>query len=190
MSARKKPRSAGSGSPATGEPEYLVVGSLRRAHGVHGEMVMEVITDFPERLRQGTQVFVGSAHTPLVMEGVRGHGEGLIIKLQGVGAPEEAARLRNQLVYVTAADRPPLPQGQFYEHELIGFKVVDSETNEEIGTLSEILRTGANDVYVVARPGGDEVLLPVIASVVLMLDSDLRVIQVRLLPGLLDGAQR
>ena len=186
MPARKKASSAGSGSPSDGEPEYLVVGSLRRAHGVHGEMVMEIITDFPERLKPGTTVHVGPLYAPMTIENARHHSEGLIIKFREIGSPEEAARYRNKPVYVTAADRPPLPAGHYYDHQLVGFAVVDDDTNEVIGTLSEILRTGANDIYVVRRPDGGEVLLPVIPSVVLSLDVNSRTFRVHLLPGLIE----
>ena len=186
MAARKNPKIAGSGSPSTGEPEYLVVGSLRRAHGVRGAMVMEVHTDFPERLKAGTTVFVGPAHTPMVIVEARYHNEGLIIKFDGLQTPEDAGRYRNQLVYVTTADRPPLPEGQYYEHELLGFAVVEDDTHATLGTLSEIMRTGANEIYVVTRPDGSEVLLPVIASVVLELNASARTIRVHLLPGLIE----
>ncbi len=147
---------------------------------------MEVHTDFPERLKAGTTVFVGASHTSMVIEGARYHNEGLIIKFSGLQTPEEAGRYRNQLVYVTAADRPPLPEGHFYEHELLGFSVVEDDTNETLGTLSEIMRTGANEIYVVTRPDGSEVLLPVIASVVLGLNVSARTIRVHLLPGLIE----
>jgi 16S rRNA processing protein RimM len=186
MAARKKAKNVGSGSPSDGEPEYLVVGSLRRAHGVRGEIVMEVVTDFPERLQSGTQVYLGSLHTPMMIHGVRSHSEGLLIKFTGIDTPEEAARHRNKLVYVTTADRPPLPEGHYYEHQVLGFAVVDHDTDETIGALSEILRTGANDIYVVKRPDGAEVLLPVIPSVVLDLDMNRRMIRVHLLPGLIE----
>ncbi len=186
MPAARKPRNTGSGSPSTGEPEYLVVGSLRRAHGVHGEMVMEVITDFPERLKPGSRVYVGEAYKPMTIESVRPHSEGLLIKFRGLTSPEEAARYRNKVVYVTTADRPPLPEGQHYEHEVLGFAVVEEGTGASIGTLREIMHTGANDIYVVERPDGGEVLLPVIASVVLGFDMIERTIRVHLLPGLID----
>ena len=186
MAARKTAKNAGSGSPVDGEPEYLVVGSLRRAYGVRGEMVMEVHTDFPERLKTGTTVYVGPSHAPMVIEGARHHNEGLIIKFGGLHTPEEAGRYRNQLVHVTSADRPPLPEGHYYEHQLIGFSVIDDDTNETLGTLSEIMRTGANEIYVVSRLDGSEVLLPVIASVVLDLNVSTRRIRVHLLPGLIE----
>ncbi len=186
MVGRKKARTAGSGSPPVGEPEYLLVGSLRRAHGIRGEMVMEVDTDFPERLKPGTGVYVGPSHRSMLIQGTRAHSEGMLIKLEGVDSPETAARYRNQSVYVTTASRPPLPAGHYYEHQVIGFAVVEEETGETIGTLSGIMRTGANDIYVVERPNGGEVLLPVIASVVLGLNAETRTIRVHLLPGLID----
>ena len=186
MPARKRASNAGSGSPSHGEPEYLVVGSLRRSHGVRGEMVMEIVTDFPERLGPGTRVYVGAFHTPMIIEDLRPHLEGLIIKFHEVQSPEEAARYRNKPVYVTTADRPALPEGYYYDHQLLGFAVVNNDTGETIGSLSEIMRTGANDIYVVRRADGSEVLLPVIPSVVLELDVKGRTIRVHLLPGLIE----
>lgn len=188
MAPRTNAKSVSSGSPPRGEPEYLVVGSLRRAHGVRGDMLMEVLTDFPERLKPGTAVFVGPQHAPMLIERVRPHREGLLIGFSGVESPEATERYRNKAVYVTTADRPPLPAGQYYEHQVLGFTVVKDETEETIGVLSEILRTGANDIYVVKRPDGSEVLLPVIASVVLALEPDRRMIRVHLLPGLIEDS--
>ena len=188
MASKKNSSKIGSGSPTNGEPVYLVVGYLRRAHGVRGEMVMEVHTDFPERLKPKTKVFVGEDYQPMMIGSACNHGEGLLIKLDGLDTPEDAARYRNQLVYVTAADRPPLPKGKFYVHELIGFDVVDEEKNS-IGTLSEIMQTGANDVYVVTRPDASEILLPVIPSVVLDIDADRRLIRVHLLDGLIEDQE-
>jgi 16S rRNA processing protein RimM len=188
MAPKKDSSNKGSGSPTKGEPDYLIVGYLRRAHGVRGEMVMEIHTDFPERLKPETKVFVGKDYQPMTIATARNHSEGLLIKLNGIDAPEEAARYRNQLVYVTAADRPPLPKGQFYVHELIGFEVVDEEDGL-IGKLTEILQTGANDVYVVTRPDASEVLLPVIPSVVLEIDADRRLIRVHLLDGLIEDQE-
>ena len=174
-----------SGSPIFGEPEYLVVGYLRRSHGLRGEMIMEIYTDFPERLKPSTEVYIGDSRQKLVISGTRYHQEGIIIKFQGLDTPERAAAYRNQHVYVKSADRPVLPKGQFYHHELIGFDVV-TESGEPIGRLSEIVQTGANDVYVVRRADGKEILLPVIASVIIAIDVEIRKINIRPIPGLLD----
>ncbi len=166
-------------------PDYLVVGYLRRPHGVRGEVVMEIHTDFPQRLKPGTRVFIGEQHLPLLIAQTRSHAEGLLIRFEGLDTPEAAARYRNQYVYVRAADRPPLPKGQYYHHELLGCRVVD-EREGDLGVLTEILETGANDVYVVRRPDGREVLLPAIASVMLEVQVEARVVRVHLPAGLLD----
>lgn len=146
---------------------------------------MELHTDFPERLKEGARVYVGETFRPMQIVDTRTHNAGLIVKFDGLEDPEEAGRYRNLWVYVTAADRPPLPEGQYYHHELVGFEVVD-EHDQQIGTLAEILQTGANDVYVVTRKDGSETLLPVIPSVVLEIQTDRHRILVRLIPGLLD----
>jgi 16S rRNA processing protein RimM len=185
MAVKKTANNSVSGSPLDGEPEYLVVGYLRRPHGVHGEMIMEVQTDFPERLKPDTDVYIGDVHKRLIITSTRFHNEGLLIKFQAVDTPEEAGRYRNQSVYVKAADRPALPEGQYYHHELIGFTIVD-EKGELIGSLTEIMQTGANDVYVVRQAEGREILLPVISSVILAVEMGSRRIRVRLIPGLLD----
>lgn len=174
-----------SGSP-DGEPVYLAVGFLRRAHGVHGEIMMDVHTDFPERLRSGRKLFVGEKHKPVTLASVRTHAKGRLVKFEGVESPEEGAQYRNQWVYVRAADVPPLPAGQMYQHELFGFKVVDEDGNL-LGELAEIIATGANDVYVVRDESGREILLPAIPSVILDLDREQRLMHVHLLDGLIPG---
>jgi 16S rRNA processing protein RimM len=115
MTARKRKVMADPGSPP-GEPEYLVVGFLRRAHGLQGEMLMDVVTDFPERLKPGTTIYVGERHEPRIIETSRGHARGILIRLQGVASPEMTAAFRNQAMYVLTADRPKLPDGQYYHH--------------------------------------------------------------------------
>ena len=186
MPSNKSFSHAGSGSPSAGEPVYLAIGHLRRPHGVHGEMVMEVHTDFPERIKTGMKVFVGESHEAMVIDAARFHNEGLIVKFQGVETPEDVGRYRNLWVYVASADRPPLPNGQYYFHELIGLQVVD-EKDESIGVLTEIMETGANNVYVVTRADGSEVLLPAIPSVILDVEMGRRLMRVHLLDGLLDN---
>ncbi len=147
---------------------------------------MEVITDFPERLTQGTRVYVGSPHAARVIAAARSHPDGMVIKLNGVDSQEAAGALRRQVVCVKTDERPRLPSGTYYHHELIGFKVV-TEEGRLIGMLKQILQTGANDVYVVSHEGGGEVLVPVIASVVVGIETETRQIRIREMPGLLDG---
>jgi 16S rRNA processing protein RimM len=171
-----------SGSP-NGEPVYLVVGFLRRPHGLHGEIVMDLHTDFPERLRSGRRLLVGEEHKPLTLAGARQHQSGMLVKFKGIETPEDIGRYRNQWVYIKVSDAPPLPEGQIYQHELFGFKVVD-ENDNSLGELVEIIETGANNVYVVKDDSGREILLPAIPSVILDLDVEHRSMRVHLLEGL------
>lgn len=171
-----------SGSPI-GEPLYLSVGFLRRPHGVQGEIIMDLHTDFPERMKVGRKLFVGETYQPMTLTSVRPHQSGLLVKFKDIQTPEEAGKYRNQWVFIQAKDAPPLPDGKIYQYELIGFKVVDENENP-LGTLTEILETGANDVYVVKDDAGKELLLPNIPSVILDLDAGRRLLKVHLLEGL------
>jgi len=171
-----------SGSP-DGEPVYLTVGLLRRPHGVSGEIILDLHTDFPERLKSGRKLFLGEEYKPMTLVSARPHAKGMLIKFKGVETPEDVGQFRNQWVYVKASDVPPLPDGQLYQHELFGFSVVD-ESDNLLGELVEILETGANDVYVVKDANGREILLPAIPSVILELDPARRLIRVHLLEGL------
>jgi 16S rRNA processing protein RimM len=171
-----------SGSP-TGEPLYLTVGFLRRPHGLRGEIIMDLHTDFPERLKPGRKLFVGDSYKPMSLESSRQHGKGVLMKLKGIETPEEAGQYRNQWVFVKTKDVPALPEGQHYQHELFGIKVVD-ENDQPLGELVEIIETGANDVYVVRDDSGKEILLPAIPSVILDLDIHRGFLKVHLLEGL------
>ena len=171
-----------SGSP-DGEPVYLTVGFLRRPHGLQGEIIMDLHTDFPERMKNGRKLLVGDEHQPMTLTSVRPHQSGLLVKFEGIVTSEDAGKYRNQWVFIPAKDAPPLPDGQIYQHELFGFKVLD-ENGNLLGELVEILETGANDVYVVRDESGKEILLPAIPSVILDLEVGRRMIRVHLLEGL------
>lgn len=174
----------GSGSPSVGEPEYLVVGFLRRPHGIRGELLMDVHTDFPERLKTGQTIYVGDDYKPVVLASRRSHGQGMLVRFRGIKTPEDAGRYRNTWVYVPTANRPELPEGEFYHHQLIGLNVVTDE-DRGLGILVDILETGANDVYVVRDTDGHETLLPAIPPVILDVNLADRQMRVHLLDGLI-----
>ena len=146
---------------------------------------MDVHTDFPERLRGGTKVFLGDDHAPARIASTRTHGGALLVALRGLDSPEAVGYLRNTWVYVTAADRPPLPKGQVYHHQILGFRAL-AEDGRELGALTEILSTGANDVYVLKSSEGKELLLPAIPDVILAINMEKREIRVHLLEGLIE----
>jgi len=184
MASKSTTATAESGSPPVGEPEYLEVGFLRRPHGVKGEILMDIRTDFPERLKTGMTVFVGEQYQPMVIASLRPHAKGLLIRIRGAKNPEDAGLYRNTSVFVPTAGRPKLPEGEYYHHELLGLNVV-TDDGDELGVLMDIIETGANDVYLVRDADGKEVLLPVIPPVILGVDLADRQIRVHLLDGLI-----
>jgi len=155
---------------------------------VQGELLMDVSTDFPERLRRGVQVFVGEDHRPMRITHRRVHQNALLISLEGVDTAEQAGELRNSFVYVRADDRPKLPEGEYYHHQIIGLRVV-TETGRLLGVLTQILETGANDVYIVQPEQGPEILLPAIEAVIGEIDLERGEMRVHPLPGLLPDEQ-
>lgn len=170
------------GSP-DGEPVYLTVGFLRRPHGLQGEMIMDLRTDFPERMKSGRKLLVGKEYKPMTLASARPHQKGMLVRFKGIETPEEAGQYRNQWVYIESKDAPELPEGQVYQHELLGYQVVN-ENARPLGELVEILETGANNVYVVKDETGHELLLPAIPAVVLNIDPERRVMRVHVLEGL------
>lgn len=175
---------ANPGSPQSGEPDFLAVGKLRRPHGVRGEILMDVYTDFPERIRPGVVLYAGEQHQRLHVRSTRWHKSAMLIAFEEFSNREQVGELRNHIVHVPAGDRPPLEEGEYYHHQLIGLIVV-TESGKPLGAVREILETGANDILIVNTPGSGEVLLPVIDEVILDIDLDRAQIRVHLLPGLM-----
>ena len=177
------------GSPAAGGPAFLVVGKIRRPHGVDGDVLVEVYTDFPERLDPKAVIYAGEAHIPLKIRRQRIHNNGILLAFDDYTTPEQVGRFRNQNLYIVVADAKELPEGEFYYYELLGLSVMD-EKGASLGEVTEIIQTGANDVYVVANEAGHEILLPAIAEVILDVDLESKMMQVHLLPGLVEDGDR
>jgi 16S rRNA processing protein RimM len=165
------------GPSTSGGPVFLVVGKLRRPHGVQGEIQMEVVTDKPHHLTPGNTYFYGDEHTPLVLSSRRPHGALILVAFEGIDDRDQAARLTNQLLYITRASLPALPEGEYYHYQLEGLRAV-LESGEVLGTLREVLETGSNDVFVVQDPAGREILLPVVEGVILNVDLEKQTITV------------
>jgi 16S rRNA processing protein RimM len=173
------------GSPQ-GEPLFLAVGRLGRPHGLRGEVVLILLTDFPERLQPKVEVFLGEEHIPMIIRSRREHQNYLLLKFDGYDTPEAVGELRNQPLFVRADDRPVLPEGEYYHHQIIGLNVID-EQGKSMGMVTDILSTGSNDVYIVQPDSGTEILLPATEEVILDINLDLGHIRVHLIPGLLPG---
>ena len=176
-------------TPPTGPPPFLLLGQVLRPHGVRGELRVEVLTAYPERIVPQQRVYLGpdpadvSAARLYTIAQARRHQQYLILQLAEVGDRNAAELLREQYVMVAFEDAIPLEDDEYYLFQVIGLEVVTTE-GEALGRITDVLETGANDVFVVRGPRG-EVLLPVIDECVQCIDFDAGTITVRLLEGLL-----
>lgn len=170
-------------------PEYLVLGEVLRPHGVRGELRIRILTDYPERIGDLKTVYLGTdiespALKPYSVVGMRMHQNYGLLTLQDITSRDKADRLRGQLIMVDIDHAVPLEEGEFYLFELLGLEV-KTETGESLGTISEIIETGANDVYVVDSPRYGEVLVPVTEETVLETNIPAGIVTVRLPEGLI-----
>lgn len=163
------------------------IGRLAGTFGVRGSLKMVALTDFPERFHSMQRVILnqGGRLQTLTIESVQPHQQQFLIKFKGVDNKEEARLLVNALLQVEEKDVHPLPEGVYYHFQLIGLQVFDRERGL-LGEISDILETGANDVYVVHSPRYGEVLIPATKEVVLDIDLDKGRVDVDLLPGLIE----
>jgi len=168
------------GSSNIDEPVYLTIGHLGKSHGLSGEILLYLTTDFPERIRKGKTVYLGKDFRPISIELVRKHQKGLLLKFDGIDTIEEVELLSKETVFVKTDSLPVLPDGEYYHHQLLGMNVYD-ESGNEIGILTEILETGANDVYVVTGKQGKEELIPALKQNLVNIDIKNKSMVVKLL---------
>ncbi len=174
------------GSPSAGEPAYFEAGFVRRPHGVKGELLVEIDTYYEGAILPGTVIYLGENHLPMNLLSSRPHNQGLLIQLDEIINPEQAGQYRLQRIFVPSTiKRREMQSGEYYNDEIIGLSV-RNDLDQDLGKLSEIIKTGANDVYVVSKPGERDILLPVIPDVIQKIDIEKGEITVHILPGLLD----
>ena len=186
QSDRKERGSKAQGSAL--EPRYLVVGQIAGAHGLQGELKVKLLTDDPNRFSQLDQVFLGlndEEPTARKLQGYRLHKDRALLQLEGCNDRATAQTLRGLLVQVPREEAIPLEEDEYFEHQILGLSVwtVDGTC---LGTIEEIVYTGAHEVYVIQNPapGQREILIPAIKDVVLEVDLDAGRLTVELLEGL------
>jgi len=175
-----------SGRPQTNRE--VVVGRVGRAHGVRGEVAVDVRTDDPEsRFVVGARLVTDPAAAgPLTVAATRPHQGRLLVRFDEVPDRSAADGLRGVLlvVEVSEEDRPPDPE-EFYDHHLVGLRVQDQAGNV-VGEVAEVLHHPAHDVLVVRRTEGPDALVPFVADLVPDVDLEHRRVTVADRPGLLD----
>ncbi|WP_392672882.1 ribosome maturation factor RimM [Streptomyces sp. LN785] len=169
----------------------LVVARIGRAHGIKGEVTVEVRTDEPElRLGPGAVLTTDpSAIGPLTIETGRVHSGRLLLRFEGVRDRTAAEALRNTLLIadVDPAELPEDPE-EFYDHQLIDLDVVLAD-GTEIGRITEISHLPSQDLFIVERPDGSEVMIPFVEEIVTGIDLEEQRAVITPPPGLIDDSQ-
>ncbi|NDJ51884.1 MAG: 16S rRNA processing protein RimM [Chloroflexi bacterium] len=181
--SRKQERAAD--EPQSGRVEYLVVGQITRPHGVRGEVAIKVLTDYPGRLQALKTLYLGDDHQPYEVQRLRPHRGGLIAQFVGINDRDEAEHLRRLYVKIHINDAVPLEDGEYYLFQIQNMLVV-TEDGEELGRITNIIETGANDVFVISSASGREILIPAIPDVIRKVDTDAGVMTIHVLDGLID----
>ena len=142
---------------------------------------MLVLSEVPDRFAVGAVVYLEDGH-PLTVESSRAHKDRLLITFREVRDRDTAEALKDALLVVPESMSPPLPEGSWWDHQLLGCEVV-TESGRALGTLAELIHTPANDVWSVIADDR-ETLIPALKDVIVSIDVAGKHIVVREIPGL------
>lgn len=164
--------------------EYLEAGKIVNTHGIKGEVKIMPYCDSPELLCEFDRLFMGKSLKEIYIQRSRVQKNMIICKIEGVDTPEDAEKLRNQMLYMHRDDLE-LDEDTYFIQDLIGMTVKNADTGEIYGTIDDVFQTGANDVYSI-KNGDKSYLIPAIADVVITTDIDSGIMTIRPLEGLFD----
>ncbi len=169
--------------PETPANDFIGIGKVLAPWGNLGKMKVELTTDFPERFAPFSRVYID--RKPATIESVHWQKGAAIIKLDTVNSREEVESLRGTLVEIPESELRPLPEGQYYQFQLIGLEVWTTQ-GEMLGKITDIISAPANDIYVVRGEAGEN-LIPAIEDVVKKIDLEKGQITIEPIPGLLNA---
>lgn len=167
--------------------DLLQVGIITTTHGVNGEVKVFPTTDDPARFKKLKQVVLdtGREKLSLSVAHVKFFKNLVILKFKDYDNINDVEKWKSKGLYVTRENAVKCEKDEYFIADLIGLSVVSDE-GEALGELSEVLSTGANDVYAVTKGGEKDLLLPAIRECILSIDMDRRVMTVHVMDGLRD----
>ncbi len=164
--------------------EFLEAGRVVGTHGVRGMLRIQPWSDDSGFLADFKTVYLGDDKSPFKIEKAQAHGRITLASLVGVDSIEAAEKLRNKTVFVKRDDIQ-LPEGRVFVSELIGCSVTDADSGVNLGKISDVSATGANDVWHI-KQGEKEYLVPAIDDVIVSIDIDCEAVVIRPLKGIFD----
>ncbi len=163
------------------------VGVISSTHGIRGEVKVFPTTDDVKRFKKLKEVILDTGKEDIILniESVKFFKQFAILKFKEYNNINDIEKYKGKSLYVERANAVRLQKDEYFIADLMGCKVID-EDEKPLGVLKDVLETGANDVYIVTSPEGKELLFPAIKECVLKVDVENELIQVRIMPGLLD----
>ena len=167
--------------------DLLKVGVITTTHGVRGEVKVFPTTDDPKRFKKLKDVILYTGKEKLDMEiaSVKFFKNMVILKFKGIDDINEVMKFKKAEIYVTRENAVPLGKDEYFIADLLGMDVTSDE-GEALGTITDVLQTGANDVYVIQKEGKADLLVPAIFECIREVDVQNKTMMVHLLPGLRD----
>lgn len=167
--------------------DLLQVGAITSTHGIRGEVKVFPTTDDVNRFKKLKEVVLdtGTEQITLQIQGVKFFKQFVILKFKGIDNINDIEKYKRCPLYVTRENAVKLEKDEYFIADILG-SAVEDEDGKYLGTLKDVIVTGANDVYVVENEDGKEMLFPAIKECVLNVDVEQRKITVHIMPGLLD----
>ena len=160
---------------------YVKVGQIVNTHGVRGELKIQPWCDSAEQFLDFKTLYLDG--TPVKPSSIRLHKNNVLLMLPGVNDLDSALHYKNKILSVRREDMK-LPEGRYLNAELIGLRILDSETGAEIGTIEDVLLYPANNVLVVRGKGNQEYLIPAVPAFIRNTDLEHGVMTVHMLKGM------
>jgi len=166
--------------------DFLKVGKIVNTHALKGEVRVVSHSDFKdERFAKGSQLFIAfsGSHVAVEVENHRMNKNLDLLKFKGIDSINDVEKYKGCELLVDASELGELDENEFYYHEIIGC-AVSTLDGEALGQISDVIQTGANDVWVVSSPGAKDLLIPYIDDVVRSVDISSKMVEVKLLDGM------
>lgn len=159
--------------------QFLEAGKIVNTHGIRGEVKIQPWCSSPDFLRGLKKIYIDGSEFPV--RSCRINKEMAVMSLGGVDTVEAAAALKNKIIFLNRDD-VSLEQGEYFVQDLIGLKIVDADSGEEIGILNDIISGPGRDIYEIR--GEREILVPAVPEFIIEKDVDMGIIKVRLIDGM------
>ncbi|MDD4049252.1 MAG: ribosome maturation factor RimM [Clostridia bacterium] len=166
--------------------EYIKVGQIINTHGNKGGLKIYPLTDDVKRFFELKKVHIkiSEVYSIFTLETVKINKELIILTLEEISDMNEAEKLKNHYLEIPIDEVRPLPEGSFYIFQLVGLEVYEGD--KYMGKIKDVLKPGANDLFVVETPENKEIYLPALKSVITRIDFDCKRVDVKIPLGLFD----